>query len=286
MKAFFKAIIYTPLFNLLIFLVYLMPNHNLGLAIIVLTILIRFAFLPSSLKQGVSQEKLRLLQPKIKIVQEKYKHDKAAQSKAVMEVYKQAGTSPFGACLPMIVQIVVLIMLYKVFQIGLSTERFDLLYSWIPRPDSVNTIFLGIDLSKPDLWVLPIITGILQFVQSKITMPPKAPKGSADDNPMMAATSQMLYIFPVLTVIIARQLPAALPIYWLTTSLFMIVQQIYINRVLKPRAVAHMDTIDFGDVPSLPASTAASKSDKIISKPDAVFTPGKGVTVNIRKRGK
>jgi YidC/Oxa1 family membrane protein insertase len=272
-----------------------MPNHNLGLAIIVLTIIMRLAFLPSSLKQGVSQEKLRLLQPKIKAIQDKYKNDRTAQSKAVMDIYKQAGTSPFGACLPLIVQIVILIMLYRVFQIGLSTARFDLLYSWVPRPSNINISFFGINLSKPDLWILPIITGILQFVQSKLTMPPKAKKGAADDNPMMAATSQMLYIFPVLTVIIARKLPAALPVYWLTTSLFMIIQQIYINRVLKPKAVAHLDTINFDDAPatdskviqdqkSLPAGD--SKPDKIVSKSDAIATPGRGVTVNIRKRGK
>ncbi len=175
MKAFLKAAIYTPLFNILIFLVWLMPNHSLGLAIIAITLIMRFIFLPSSLKQGVSQEKLRLLQPRLKELQEKHKGDKSAQSKAMMDLYKQAGTSPWGACLPMIVQLVVLILLYRVFQIGLSTSRFDLLYSWMPRPDFINTSFFGIDLSKPDLWVLPILAALAQFGQSFLALPKKDP---------------------------------------------------------------------------------------------------------------
>ena len=282
MKAFLKAIIYQPLFNLLIFLVWLMPNHNLGLAVIVLTIIIRLIFLPSGLKQGVSAEKMRLLQPKIKKIQEKYKDDKTAQSQAMMSLYKQAGTSPWGACLPMLVQIVVLILLYRVFQIGFSTSRFDLLYKFIPRPDSINTTFLGINLSKPDPWVLPIATGIIQFFQSKLTMPPKQKGG--DDNPMMAATGQMMYLFPIMTIFIARNLPAALPIYWMTSSAFMVVQQIYINKVLKPRVNAHLEQLpdlhDLGSVPQISEAKVTS-TENILEKKET-----KGVTVSIRKKVK
>lgn len=288
MKALLKAAIYTPLFNVLIFLVWLMPNHSLALAIIGLTLIIRLVFLPSSLKQGVSQEKLRLLQPKIKELQSKHKNDRTAQSKAMMGLYKQAGTSPWGACLPMIVQLIVLILLYRVFQIGLSTARFDLLYSWVPRPDSINTFFFGINLSQPDLWVLPILAGIFQFLQSFLAMPKKDPK-QKDDNPMMAATSQMMYFFPIITVFIARKLPAALAIYWITTSLFMVLQQLYINRVLKPRARAHMENINAStSTPSIAVgdNKMIATPDKVENKKsDQVIGAGKGVSVTIRKRG-
>ncbi len=294
MKAFLKAAIYTPLFNILIFLVWLMPNHSLGLAIIAITLIMRFIFLPSSLKQGVSQEKLRLLQPRLKELQEKHKGDKSAQSKAMMDLYKQAGTSPWGACLPMIVQLVVLILLYRVFQIGLSTSRFDLLYSWMPRPDFINTSFFGIDLSKPDLWVLPILAALAQFGQSFLALPKKDPtqKKAEADNPMMAATNQMMYFFPIITLFIARKLPAALAVYWVTTSLFMILQQLYINKVLKPRARAHMANLDSISPDNINAiKTVPAGADKMIAGSNKIVGPvednkpaAKGVSVTIRRK--
>jgi YidC/Oxa1 family membrane protein insertase len=277
MKAFFKALLYQPLFNILIFLVWLMPNNNLGLAIIAITVIMRIIFLPSSIKQGESQEKLRILQPKIKELQEKHKGDKAAQSKAMIDLYKQAGTSPWGACLPLIVQLGVLILLYRVFQIGLTTERFDLLYAFVPRPEYINTTFLGIDLSKPELWFLPITAGVAQFIQSKLAMPAKQPKAKPDDNPMAMATGQMVYIFPIVTIFIGRSLPAALLIYWVTTSLFMVGQQIYINRVVKPRVdqqLAHLK----------PSEILAIDQEKPAKKEDKKKVLGKGVSVTIRKK--
>lgn len=280
MKALLKSAIYQPLFNILIFLVWLMPNHSLGLAIIAITAIMRLIFLPSSLKQGASQEKLRILQPKIKELQTKHKDDKTAQSKAMIALYKEAGTSPWGACLPLIAQLLVLVLLYRVFQIGLTTDRFDLLYSFMPRPDSINTFFLGINLSKPDLWILPIVAGALQFVQSRLAMPPAANKKAAAENPMMAATSQMMYIFPLVTVFIARGLPAALAIYWITTSFFMIIQQYYINKVIKPRIneqLAHLKPAEI-------ISTEVTASGDTVPAEPVAKSSGKGVSVTIRKK--
>lgn len=281
MKALLKAIIYQPLFNILIFLIWLMPNNNLGWAIIAITVIIRLVFLPSSLKQGASQEKLRLLQPKIKELQSKYKDDKTAQSKAMIDLYKQAGTSPWGACLPMIVQLLVLFLLYRVFQDGLTTARFDLLYSFVPRPSDINVWFMGIDLSKPELWFLPISAGLLQLLQSKLAMPPQAPRGKADDNPMMAMTNNMLYILPIMTVFIGRQLPAALLVYWIVTSIFMIGQQLYINKVIKPQIHQHLSSLK-GPIELSAKPEVVVPADKVDKKTDKVA--GKGVSVTIRRK--
>jgi len=272
MKALLKVSIYQPLFNLLVFLIWLMPGNSLGLAIIALTVIIRIIFLPSMLKQGASQEKLRILQPKIKDLQARHKGDKTAQSKALIDLYKEAGTSPWGACLPVIAQMVVLLLLYKVFQIGLTTARFDLLYDFVPRPSEINTLFFGIDLSKPDLWILPIIAGVFQFIQSKLSMG----KPSKDaDNPMMTAMSQVMYVLPVMTVFIGRKFPAALVIYWITTSIFMILQQLYINRFIKPRIRQQLGSMKI-------------ESTKPVEKPakseEVKAIAGKGVSVSIRKR--
>jgi YidC/Oxa1 family membrane protein insertase len=282
MKALLKATIYQPLFNLLIFLVWLMPGNNLGLAIVALTIIIRLLFLPTMIKQGISQEKLKVLQPLIKDIQARHKEDKTAQSKAMIDLYKKAGTSPWGACLPLIVQLIVLGLLYRVFQIGLSTDRFDLLYNFIPHPSAVNVHFLGIDLSKPELWILPITAGLLQFVQTKLSIVTggKGKKKVNTDDPMSMAMNQMVYIFPVVTVIIARGLPAALSVYWIITSLFMIGQQLYINLKIRPKireqfADSEIDLIGQFD----------EKKENKKKVNDNKKNTTHGVSVSVRKRG-
>jgi YidC/Oxa1 family membrane protein insertase len=233
MKAFFTTILYIPLYNLLIFLVWATPGHSLGIAIIILTILIRFALLPASLKAAKAQARLQLLQPEMNRIKKEIK-DQKAQGQALMDLYKKEGVSPFGSCLPLLIQLPILIVLYQVFRSGVDTSNFNLLYSFIPRPESISANFLGLNLSKPELWVLPLLAGASQFVLSRMMTPP-APKndkpGGAD--PMVMASKQMLYIFPVITVIFARSMPAALVLYWIITTIFGIFQQIYVNKSIK-----------------------------------------------------
>lgn len=228
LKGILKTILYQPLFNALIFLVWLIPGHNMGLAIIALTIIIRFILLPSSVKATRQQKKMKDLQPAIQELQEKYKGDKQKQAQMLMDFYKANKVNPLGSCLPLLVQLPILIILYYVFQAGLDSSRLSMLYGFVPRPDFINNVFLGIDLAKPDKWVLPVIAGLLQFVQSRQIMPPtKAKKGEE----MQAMISkQMLYLMPVFTIFIAGRLPAALPIYWIVTSVFTIIQQWFVLR--------------------------------------------------------
>ncbi len=222
LKLILKLILYQPLFNALILLVWLMPGHNVGLAIIILTILIRLILVPSSLKASRAQIRMRNLQPEIQKIQAKYKGDKQKQSQAVMEFYKVNKINPLGSCLPLLIQFPILIVLYYVFINGLDTSHFDLLYAFVPRPESMNTMFLGLDLARPDRWILPVIAGVLQYFQSRQIMPPSK-KGEHDTQAMIS--KQMMYLMPLFTVIIAGQLPAALPLYWIITTLFGIVQQ-------------------------------------------------------------
>jgi len=233
MKALVKVILYQPIFNALIFLVWLMPYHSVGLAIIILTVLIRLILLPSSAKSLKQQKRLQELQPEIQQLQEQYKDDKQKQSQELMALYQRNKVNPLGSCLPLLIQFPILIVLYYVFMHGLDTSRFDLLYSFVPRPELINTMFLGIDLAKPDLWVMPIIAGVLQFIQTRMMMPaqPKKEDGKNDPQAMQAmVTKQMMYLFPLMTIFIARGLPAALPLYWIITTLFAIGQQWMITR--------------------------------------------------------
>lgn len=227
MKAFFKTILYIPIFNIMIFLVWLMPGHNVGLAIILLTVLIRLALVPSTNKSYKAQKEMRDIQPKMDEIKEKYSKEEQAQK--IMELYKEHNVNPLGSCLPLLIQMPIIFVLWRVFQDGLNTSRFDLLYSFVPHPTTMNTMFLGLDLSRPEKIILPTIVGLLQLAQMWQLQnytgmnKKKAGKGQADMATMMS--KQMMYMTPVMTFLISFRLPAALPLYWGVTTLFTIIQQ-------------------------------------------------------------
>ena len=234
MKHFLNLILRQPLFNALIFLVYLMPDHNVAWAIIILTIIIRLILLPSSLSAARQQKRMKDLQPELAAIQAKYKTDKEKQAQATMTFYKENKINPLGSCLPLLVQLPILIILYYVFRDGLTVARFDLLYSFTPRPEFIKTVFLGIDLAKTDRWILPVIAGVLQYIQSRQLMPATPAASSTDPKKgpdmQMMMQKQMMYLMPVFTIFIAGRLPAALPLYWVITNIFTIAQQWYVNR--------------------------------------------------------
>jgi YidC/Oxa1 family membrane protein insertase len=225
--SFFVDIYYTflhqPLFNALVFLYETIPGQDVGIAIIVLTIALRFVFSPLSAKAIVAQKRLAELQPKIKAVQEQFKKDREQQTKAMLALYKEAGINPFAGILPLLIQLPLLIALYRVFWTGLQEDHLQYLYTFIPNPGVINPMFLGlIDLSVPSL-VLAFIAGVAQFVQGKQLVPKKQAEGKKD----FAATfqTQALYFFPVLTLLILTQLPSAVAVYWISTSAFSVWQQ-------------------------------------------------------------
>jgi YidC/Oxa1 family membrane protein insertase len=232
-KEFFKAILYTPLFNLLVFFAWLVPGHSIGWAIILLTILVKLILWVPSAKAIKSPIQMRQYQDEIRELQQRYKDDRAAQSQALMAFYKEKGSNPLSGCLPILIQLPVIFILYRVFIVGLGDLRTDLLYSFTPHLDSINTNFLGIDLSSPDRIVLPLVAAILQFAQSRHMMLLNPPAKDSKD-PAAAMQKQMMYMFPVMTYFIAFTLPAGLALYWATNAAFSIGQQEVLRRTYKP----------------------------------------------------
>jgi len=223
--AIFNTILYYPLLNILI-IFYMYVGHDLGIAVILLTLLIKIILFPVSIKAVRSQKALNSIQPKMKEIQEKYKDDKTKQSQMMMQLYKTEKVSPLSGCLPLLLQLPILIALYQVFLKGLNIDVLRTsLYGFVPQPEAINTIFLGIiDLAQPNI-ILALIAGILQFVQSKISLPKTKEKGMAS---MMQ--SQMTYIFPIITVFIVWRLGAIIGLYWLTSILFSIGEHYLIKR--------------------------------------------------------
>jgi YidC/Oxa1 family membrane protein insertase len=225
----FNIILYKPLFNLLVLLYNYIPGKDFGLAIIFLTLIIRILLYPLSVKAVNSQKALQKLQPKIQEAQRKYKDDKEKQAKEVLEIYKTEKINPFSGLFLAMIQFPILIALYNVFWQGLNPKELTNLYSFVSNPININSFFLGmVDLSKPNL-IFAITAGILQYFQTKMLTPKTAPS-SAGKNPDFSQMmqKQMLYFFPILTMIILLGLPSALGLYWIISGLFSIIQQYFI----------------------------------------------------------
>ncbi|OGN16278.1 MAG: hypothetical protein A3C88_00630 [Candidatus Yanofskybacteria bacterium RIFCSPHIGHO2_02_FULL_50_12] len=224
-----KQIFYIPLFNLLILLFDVIPGHDLGVAIIVLTILIRLVFFPLSIKAQRSQRAINLLAPKIKEIKEKFQKDQAAQGAAIMALYKEHGVNPVAGCLPLLIQLPILIALYQVFIAGLNVESLSLLYPFIPNPGTINPFFLGvIGITNPNRWIA-VLAAAMQFVQSRQSLAYMNAAGSPDPRAAML-NKQMMYLLPAFIIVIGWNLPAGLLLYWVTTTAASLVEQWYLKK--------------------------------------------------------
>jgi len=220
----YSDLIYRPLLNLLVFFYHYIPD--IGVAIIIITLLIRLAMAPSFHKQIKSQKAMTDLQPKLNELREKHKDDKEGQARAMMELYKEHKINPLSSCLPLLIQLPIFIALYQVFSKALNNHLVGL-YSFVARPEFINPKFLGLlDLSKPSI-VLGVLAGLAQFWQSKMMMPKNSGQQDATTKAMSLQTT---YVLPIISVVIAVKLPAGLPLYWIVTTLFAIGQQYWLHR--------------------------------------------------------
>lgn len=224
----FNTVLYEPIFNFLVFLYNIIPGNDIGIAIIILTIVIKLLLLPLSLKATESQKALQDIQPKMEKIKEEYKDNKEEQAKALMELYKTEKINPLSSCFPILIQFPFLIAVFQVFRNGFKPETLDLVYPFIERPEALNPISFGvINLSEPII-VLAFLAGGAQYLQTKMLMHKKVPmknKSGKDESMTAMMNKQMMYLMPVLTVFIGFSLPGGLTLYWFVTTALMVVQQ-------------------------------------------------------------
>src|SRR3989344_7934309 len=227
----FNELLYRPLFNATVLLYNLIPGQDFGLAIISLTIIIRIILFPLSVKALKSQKAIAKINPKTKELKEKHKNDQVAYNKAVMDLYKEHGVNPMAGCLPLLIQLPVIIALYQAFVAGFNPENLKaLLYTFIQNPEAINKTSLGfIDVTAKN-HPMAILTGIVQFFQSKMAVSQMPSAGDGIGKELSSLNGQMLYFFPVMIIIIGWNLSAGIVLYFLTTTLFSIVEQMYIKK--------------------------------------------------------
>lgn len=227
------GLFYRPIYNGLMFFTSMTPGYNLGLAIILLTLLIRTLLLVPSHKAMKAQRRMQEVQPRLEKIKEKYKGDQQKIAAETMAIWKEAKVNPFGSCLPILLQFPFLIALFYVIQSGINPDNTYLLYSQYGdlSLQNININFLGVlDLTKRNFYVLPLIIGGLQFFQMQLAMSKKTKNKGKKSNEMAMATNVMTYVMPVMIAVFTASLPAGVGIYWGTSTFYGIVQQVFVNK--------------------------------------------------------
>lgn len=219
--------------------IYLQVN-NLGLSIVLLTLLIKSLLLPLSIPSQKAQKKMTAVAPEMEKLKKKYKNNPKGLQQAQLELYKKYNMNPLAGCLPQIVMLVVLIGLYQSLNQFLDQGRV--------AEAAINTQFLWLDLVQPDkTYILPILAGVSQLVLSLMISPgaeirdmvpnqsknkKTQEKNKEEENMASMAKSmqqQMLFMMPIFTAIIATRFPSGLAVYWVVANIFTLVQQYLVS---------------------------------------------------------
>lgn len=229
----FHTILYQPLFNFFVFLYNVLPGHDIGLVIIVVTVLLRLAVYPLTNSSIKGQRAMQSLQPKLEALKKQHAGDQQKIAQATMELYKESKVNPLASCLPLLVQLPILLALYWVMRDVLSGNNLAAqLYSFVFNPGKISPLTFGVfNLLNPSI-VLAVLAGGAQFLQAKTLsrqMPPSNAGAGAKDESMAAMMNkQMLYMMPLMTVLIGANMPSGLTLYWFWSTALMAVQQYYV----------------------------------------------------------
>jgi YidC/Oxa1 family membrane protein insertase len=253
----FLAWLFTPIFQTFFILLVVLDKltGNIAIAIILMTIIIRIVMIPVFRRQTVSTKRTQMLAPEVKEIQRRFKGDRVKQQEAQRQLYAERGVNPVSGCLPALLQVFLLIPMYSVFSQGLQNFNpqamlqvfgftiIDLHCAAEPVINAAGHVLnpcldptaFGINWGVPEviigttgsmlsgLSLLAVISSLFQLVQSRMTLPPHDPAMADDAN--YKIQRQMAYIFPFISLIYGSFLPAGLFLYWITSTIFSIIQQ-------------------------------------------------------------
>jgi YidC/Oxa1 family membrane protein insertase len=244
----FNEIVFKPLYNLLVGIMDVIPGVDVGIAVIIFTIIVRLILFPLSKKALLTQVKMKEIEPEMNKIKAQYASDRTTQAAKMMELYKTKGVHPFSGILLLIIQLPILLALISVFYQIIPTIHPDLLYSFVHLPTAKPTL-LGLDLTHKSL-ILALVTAVIQFFQLHYSLAARQQKtmaantiksGGKLDTPNQLAQSmntQMKYMLPVIAFasvywLIPAKFPQAaaiIAIYWSVSSLFTLAQELYIKK--------------------------------------------------------
>ena len=239
MSSLFQNFLVEPLYNALVFLLNVIPFADLGIAVVILTIVVRVIIFPISKNAIKSQIQMKEIAPKIKELQEKYKDDRQKLALETMQLYKDHNVKPFASILMIFIQLPIIFALYFVFfREGLPNINLDILYSFISAPENISANFIFIDLTAKSI-ILAIAAALTQFLQAKILMSRNIGATSSENQTekekmmsdiMKGMQIQMKYVMPVFMGFIAYSLGGVIALYFTTSNTFSIFQELYLTK--------------------------------------------------------
>ncbi|TSC87003.1 MAG: preprotein translocase subunit YidC [Parcubacteria group bacterium Gr01-1014_8] len=239
-SAIFNALVYTPLYNGLVFFVDVVPLHDVGIAVVILTLVVRVILFPLSRQAVRTQAAMREVAPEIDEIKKKFKDKQEEQARAIFALYREKSIRPFASFFLVLLQLPILFGLYWVFwKGGLPNVHPEYLYSFVPTPESVNMEFLGLINMGSHSILLAFFAGITQLIYARLSMGPRKPAtqsdGSFSADMARSFDLQARYVLPIMIGGIAYTVSAAVPLYWVASNTFMILQELAMGRRLKEK---------------------------------------------------
>lgn len=235
-QSLFNTVIYEPIYNALVFFVNVIPGGDVGFAVIVLTLIIKFILFPLSLVAVRTQVVMREIDPELKRLRKELKDKPEELAKKTLALFKEKKINPFASIFLILIQLPVIIGLYFVFLSGGNGAGFDpaFLYSFISLPSNVSFSFLGIiDLTGRSI-SLAVLVAISQFIVGKMMMPltPQNDDEKSFQNDLAKSMHiQMRYVFPIVMGGIAYAISATVALYFLVSNAFAFGQELYVKRM-------------------------------------------------------
>lgn len=268
-----QAIFYDPLYNGLILLLQLFPGMDMGVAVLIFTVLVKLALLPFSVKAVKTQQQIKTVQPEIDKIKDEYGDDKQTQAMKMMEVYKERDIKPFSGFFLILVQLPIVFSLYYIFlRSGLPEVSQEVLYPFVTAPETIDIMFFGaVNVTEPSL-LLAVLVGVTQAIQSRISFSTpgednKDTEDETDDSAMSFGDQfkkglgmQMKYVLPFVFAFIAYKLSAVIAIYWATSNIFHIFQEIFVKKVVLPRHIKNNQNVSSHEASDSPNPTLSEAS--------------------------
>ena len=239
----FHTLFFNPIYNGLVFLMANFTWMDMGVAVITITVLIRLILFPLTKKSIKIQIRTKKLEPELKKIKEEYKDDKEKQAKEIMGLYKKNNLNPLSGFLVVLIQLPIIFALYFVFLKGGFPEiNTDILYSFLKIPEQVNMEFLGLINMAQKSVILALLAGASQYVQVRLMLPKLKQENNNKqktfkDDLMKSMHIQMRFVMPIIVFFISYSLPSAVALYWTTSNIAMILQEIFVKRKMEEEAI-------------------------------------------------
>ena len=232
----FHTLFYKPIYNLIVVILTIIPLHDIGAAIIIVTLIVKLLLLPLNLSALRTQYLMKRLEPEMNKIKELQKTKPQEASQRMVELYKKEKVNPFASIFVVILQIPVFFALYFVFSKGLFSDPKSL-YSFVIFPTTLHTLAFGLlDVTKKNV-VIAVLVGASSYLLAKRQTTSMAPKKetheeSFQDHFMKSMRVQMLYVLPIIIATSSAVLPSALGLYWFTSNVIGYAQDVYMKNKL------------------------------------------------------